>query len=296
MKPAPFEYDDPHDLGEALQLLEQYGDDAKALAGGQSLIPLMNFWLAVPSRLVDLNHVQELEHLSAEQEQLMIGALTRHCTLERSSLIAQAAPLLAMAAAHIGHEPIRSRGTFGGSLAHADPAAELPTAVLALGATLRLQRSRGTRSVAAEDFFVSYFTTALEPDELLVAVEIPAMAQRTGCAFEEAAIKRGEFAWAGVAAVITLDDTGRVARLRLACLGVGSTPVLIEEAGRLAAGEVPSAELWAEVGQAASRAIDPPQDIHASTEYRRRTAAVLTRRATRQAAARAGGKNDDRAA
>ncbi len=289
MKPAPFAYYRPRSLEEALALLERRGADANALAGGQSLIPAMNFRLARPAVLVDLGGLGDLSYVrAADGGGLSIGAMTRHCEVERSDLVARAAPLLHEAMPHVAHPQIRSRGTIGGSLAHADPAAELPAVMVALGARLRARSPRGERWIEAGDFFTGLFATALEPGELLVEVAIPAMRPRTGAAFLEIARRHGDYALVGVAATLTLDGSGRCAEARIALLSVGEGPVLAAAAAAAMLGAEPGAEAFGAAAAAVQRDIDPPSDIHATAVYRRRLADVLTRRALVRAAERAG--------
>ncbi|MGH7673626.1 MAG: FAD binding domain-containing protein [Gemmatimonadales bacterium] len=288
MKPAPFDYHRPATLDEALALLAEHGADAKPLAGGQSLIPAMNFRLARPAILIDLDRVRELAFLSAGTDGLRVGAMTRQREVERSPLVARAAPLLHAALPFIAHPQIRNRGTMGGSLAHADPAAELPAVALALDARLHLRRRDGARSLPAGEFFTGLFATALAPDELLVEVSLPAPAARSGWAFDEVARRHGDYALVGVAAVVSLDARGRCERARLALLSVGEGPVLAQQAAALLAGQVPSPDLIRAAAEAAAtRDIDPPGDIHASPAYRRQLAAVLTRRTLTSALERA---------
>jgi aerobic carbon-monoxide dehydrogenase medium subunit len=288
MKPAAFEYHDPRTAEEALALLAQYGDEAKALAGGQSLVPLMNFRLARPARLVDLNLIGELSYLRVERGTLRIGAMTRQRELERASLVAEGWPLLAEATRYIGHAQIRNRGTVGGSLAHADPAAELPAVMAALDAELVIQGRDGTRTVQSEEFFLSYLTTALAPDELLVETRVPALPPRTGWAFVEVSRRHGDFALVGVAALLTLDTDGMIQAARLAFTGAAPTPVRAARAEALLVGERPAEPLFREAGLLASADLEPEDDLHASADYRREVGGVLARRALVQAAARAG--------
>jgi carbon-monoxide dehydrogenase medium subunit len=216
MKPAPFEYLAPDSLAAALEALAAHGGEAKLLAGGQSLIPAMNFRLAQPAVLIDLNRVSELDFVERQPDgSVRIGALTRQRRLERDPELARAAPLLAQALPHVAHPQIRNRGTFGGSLAHADPAAELPAVAVALGARLRLRSARGERWVPAEEFFLGLFTTALDPDEALVEAVLPAPPPRRGTAFLEIARRHGDYAQVGVAAWVTLAGDGRIAAARL---------------------------------------------------------------------------------
>ncbi len=288
MKPASFVYHRPATLDEALALLADHGGDAKPLAGGQSLIPAMNFRLARPAILIDLDRVRELAFMSAGPDGLRLGAMTRQRDVERSPLAARAAPLLHETLPFIAHPQIRNRGTIGGSLAHADPAAELPAVALALDARLHLKRRDGARWIPAADFFTGLFATALAPEELLVEVAVPAPPARTGWAFEEVARRHGDYALVGVAAAVTLDTQGRCERVRLALLSVGEGPVLAAQAAGLLVGQVPSADLIRAAADAAATSdIDPPGDIHASPAYRRQLAAVLTRRALTRALERA---------
>jgi carbon-monoxide dehydrogenase medium subunit len=289
MKPAPFEYQAPASLAAALDVLASRGGDAKILAGGQSLIPVMNFRLAEPALLVDINKLAELDFIRrGDDGSLRIGALTRQRRLERDPLVAERAPLLHEAVPFIAHPQIRNRGTFGGSLAHADPAAELPALAVALRARLRLQRAGGDRWVEAGDFFGGLFTTALEPDELLVEASIPPQPPRTGWAFLEIARRHGDYAQVGIAALVTLDEAGRCREARLVYLSVGDRPVEAREAARLLAGEEISEPTIAAVAEKASRdEVRPFSDVHASAEFKRHLARVLTGRALRRAAERA---------
>jgi CO/xanthine dehydrogenase FAD-binding subunit len=285
VKPAPFVYYCPASLEEALELLAEH-EEAKPLAGGQSLIPAMNFRLAAPAALVDLNRIAALAgDTGMENGGLRLGAMTRHSTLEKSRLVAERAPLLAETMPFIAHPQIRSRGTVGGSLAHADPAAELPAVMVALQATLVLQSAKAERRMPAEQFFSGLFATALEPGELLTAIELPALPARAGCAFEELARRHGDYALVGVAAVLSLDSRGRCEQARIVLLSVGDGPTLAAGAAAALAGLEPSAEaIRGAAEHAAATDIDPPSDIHASAAYRRQLARVLTRRALIRAA------------
>lgn len=289
MKPAPFEYQAPASLEAALEVLARHGGEAKVLAGGQSLIPVMNFRLAQPSLLVDVNRLAELDFVRrGEDGTLRIGALVRQRRLERDPLVAEAAPLLREAVPFIAHPQIRNRGTFGGSLAHADPSAELPAVAVALQARLRLRKTGGERWVEAGDFFGGLFTTALEPDELLVEAAIPPLAPRTGWAFLEVARRHGDYAQVGIAALVTLSEDGRCREARLVYLSVGDAPVVAREAARLLAGEEISSQAIAAAAEKASRdEMAPSGDVHATAEFRRHLARVLTGRALRLAAERA---------
>jgi len=288
VKPAPFDYFAPGTLDEALALLAEHGDEAKPLAGGQSLIPAMNFRLARPRVLVDLNRVGALSYIRAEKSGLEIGAMTRQRAVERSDVVARAAPLLTEAMPAIAHPQIRNRGTVGGSIAHADPSAELPAVALALDARFRARSATGERTIVAADFFKGMLETALEPGELLVEIALPPLRPRTGTAFLEVARRHGDYALVGVAAVVTLDATGRCQAARIALLSVGDGPVLAVEAGKTLVGQKRSDELLrAAADAAAKRDVDPPSDIHASAAYRRRLVDVLTRRALARAFERA---------
>jgi carbon-monoxide dehydrogenase medium subunit len=293
MKPAPFKYYAPTTLEEALAYLAEYGYDAKALAGGQSLIPTMNFRLAQPSVLVDLNNIPELFYIHPnENGGLRMGAMTRESQVEHSPLVAERAPLLHETMPHIAHPQIRNRGTVGGTLAHADPAAELPAVSVALKGRFRLRNQAGERWVAADEFFIGFFTTALEPDELLVEIALPPMPARTGWSFQEIARRHGDYALVGVAAVVTLDDRDRCQQARLVFLSVGDGPVEARQAAETLKGQALTPEAIQAAAETAARAdVDPGSDIHASAEYRRHLVQVLTLRALEQALERA--KRDD---
>jgi carbon-monoxide dehydrogenase medium subunit len=290
VKPPVFDYHRPATLEEALALLAER-PDAKPLAGGQSLIPAMNFRLAAPAVLVDLNGLTELAGITGDADGgVRLGAMTRHREVERSPLVGRLAPLLAETMPHVAHPQIRNRGTIGGSLAHADPAAELPAVMVALEATVVLRSRHGERRLAAEDFFTGLFATALEAGELITAIEIPALPRRSGSAFEEMARRHGDYALVGVAAVVTLDGAGRAAGARIALFSVGEGPVLARRAMAALADTALGADtLAAAAALSGGEDIDPPGDIHASASYRRQLARVLTRRALERAAARARG-------
>ena len=285
MKPVDFEYYDPVSLEEALDLLFKLGDGSRALAGGQSLVPLMNFRLARPSHLVDLNRIGELRYLKVENGELRIGAMTRQREVELSAVIAQNWPLLRDATGYIGHIQIRNRGTVGGSLAHAYPSAELPVAMVALGASFILRRNDNQRAVRAEEFFVTHMTTVLEPDELLVEIRVPALPPKTGWCFQEVSRRHGDFALAGVAALVTLDGGGSIGQARLAF--TGPIPLRVEKAEQLLLGQKPTEGLFREAARAATQDLAQDSDIHASADYRRRVSEVLARRALEEAARRA---------
>ena len=288
MKPAPFRYDDPETMDEALAILAAEPDDTFLLAGGQSLIPMLNLRLARPARLVDINRIAELNHIQERDGTLCIGALTRQRAVERSPLVAARAPLLAEAIAHVGHPAIRVRGTVGGSLAHADPAAELPVACLALGAVVHVRSAaRGPRAIPGRELFLTHFTTALEPDELLCAVDVPVDPPGAGTAFVEFARRHGDFALGGAAARVTLNPDGSCARVDLALLGAAPTPVLATDAAAGLVGQPIDEKAAEEAAHAAIRDASPPDDMHASAAYRRRVIATMVERALRLASQRA---------
>ena len=287
MRPAPFESFAPRTVEDALDLLARHGDRAKLLAGGQSLVPMMNMRLVRPAVVVDLNRVTALGAVREDAGRLRLGSLVRQQTLERDGRVASAAPLLAEAAPLIGHLQTRARGTVGGSLAHADPAAELPACMIALDAVFHLRSARAQRACRAQDFFRGLLATALEPDELLAEIEVPAApAPRAGHGFAEVARRHGDFALVGACAVLALDAAGVCRHARLVIFGAGDGPHLARATAAVL-GEQPSAARLAEVGRAAVAEIDVRADLHATSEYRRRVAAGLAAQALGRAAARA---------
>lgn len=293
MKPAVFDYHAPETVAEALELLAELGDEAKVLAGGQSLVPAMNFRLAQPTVLIDLNraarHDENLTSIRPTAEGgLRIGAMTRQRAVERSTKVTRLCPLVAEAMPSIAHPQIRNRGTFGGSIAHADPAAELPALVLALGGRLVARSRRGERSIDVDDFFTGLFETALEPDEILAEVALPPLPPDTGTAFLEVSRRQGDFALVGVAAVVTVDTSGLCRDARLTFLSVGDGPVLARRAIDSLAGETLSEPLLRSAAATAAQLdIDPPGDLHASAAFRRHLTEVLSRRALERAWKRA---------
>jgi CO/xanthine dehydrogenase FAD-binding subunit len=289
MKPAAFEYHRPDDTDEALALLAEHGYDAKLLAGGQSLVPAMNFRLAQPAVLIDLNRIRPLDYVAQAGGGVRIGAMTRQAAVERSPVIAARAPLLAETLPFVAHAQIRNRGTVGGSIAHADPAGELGAVMLALGAIVHLRGPNGMRTVPAAEFYTGLFGTALEADEMLTEVEIPAAPPRAGWAFEEISRRHGDYALAGLAAAVEVDEDGRCTAARIALLGVGDAPLLAHQAAAALIGQLPTEEAVRAAADAASqRDVDPPGDIHASPAYRRALTEVLVRRVLPRAFARAG--------
>jgi CO/xanthine dehydrogenase FAD-binding subunit len=283
MKLPPFAYEAPTTVAEAVDLLAEHGDEASVLAGGQSLIPLLALRLARPAVLIDINGVDELSGVSADNGQVAIGAVTREYLAEESPAIADAVPLLAAALPLIGHEAIRSRGTIGGSLAHADPAAELPAVARALDAEFVVRGPSGERVIQAAEWFEGYLTTSRRPDELLTEVRFPAAKPGTGSSFTEVARRHGDFAMVGLAASLALSG-GVISEARLAFAGVSDVPVRATAAEDLLAGERPSAELFDEAARRATQDLDPPADLHGSSDYRKTVAAAVVRRGLRAAA------------
>jgi aerobic carbon-monoxide dehydrogenase medium subunit len=284
MKPAPFEYRAPMSVEDALSVLADSGDDAKVLAGGQSLVPSMNFRLARPAVLVDINGLRELDYIRTDDGTLRIGALARHIRFEDSVVDDPLADLLTRAANFVGHLPIRVRGTFGGSLAHADPAAEWCMLARTLDAAMVVSGARGQRTIRAEDFFVTVFTTAIEPDELLTEVRLPLLGPEARTGFVEFSRRAGDFAIVAATAAVELRGD-RIENPRIGLGGVGGTPVRASGAEDVLRGEPPSTDLFAEAGASAASEVDPIGDIHGSAEYRRDLVRALTRRALEQAIA-----------
>jgi aerobic carbon-monoxide dehydrogenase medium subunit len=283
MKLPDFSYEAPATVAEATALLAEHQDEASLLAGGQSLIPLMALRLARPAVLVDINGLDELSGVSVRDGQVMVGAMTRQYVAEESETVAATLPLLASALPLIGHEAIRSRGTVGGSMAHADPAAELPAVARALDAEFVVRSQSGERVIPAAEWFEGYLTTARRSDEILVEVRFPVAEPGTGVAFLEIARRHGDFAMVGLAASLTLAG-GTITDARLAFSGVADVPVRAAAAESLLAGQQPSAELFGEAARRAAAALDPPADLHGSSEYRKKVAATLVRRGLQAAA------------
>jgi carbon-monoxide dehydrogenase medium subunit len=288
MKPAPFEYYAPDSLEAALELKAQHGDEGKALAGGQSLIPAMNFRVAQPAILIDLNRIPELRYITKPNGAVHIGAMTLQSAAERDELVAKHAPLLHEAIPNIAHAQIRNRGTIGGSLAHADPAAELPVVALALDARMRAQSKGGERWIEAIDFFAGLFANSLQTDEFLVEIAFPTMPAKTGWSFLEIARRHGDYAMAGMAALLTLDANGKIAKARLVYLNVGDGPVDALQAAASLVGKTPDTAAFKEAGQIASQKdMSPYGNLHATPEYQRHLSAVLTERTLAKAFERA---------
>ena len=282
MKPPKFDYHAPASLEEALALLQRYGGDAKVLAGGQSLMPLLNFRLSRPAALVDLNRIPSLAYVREHDGQLRLGAMTRQRTIEFSPMVAQKLPLLREATKWVGHLPIRTRGTIGGSIAHADPSAEYPAVLTALEGEVVARGPNGERVVKAKDLFHTYLTTSLAPEEILVEVRIPAMPAGAGYALEEFARRHGDFAIVGVAALIVREGR-RCRQARLATAGTGPVPVRLRAAEEILEGDGLSDSAIEAAARRASELVSPDSDIHASAEYRRHLTGVLTKRALRRA-------------
>ncbi len=287
MKPASFHYFRPETLAEALSLLNKYGFEAKLLAGGQSLIPMMNMRLARPQFIIDMNRIRDLSCIRNAGGKLEIGGLTRHYMVEESEVVREVCPMLAEGMRLVGHSQIRSRGTIGGSLAHADPTAELPVMLSALEGTVTAASSEGERELAPDELFVTYMTTSLEPNEILTKVSIPAIPARTGHAIEEFTLRKGDFAIVLAAAAVTLDVDGAVEKAVLCIGGVDGVPVRMDEVTDALVGREPDAATIDEACAAIADLVDPEPDIHASAEYRKDLSVVLSRRVLKKAALRA---------
>ena len=287
MKPPPLDILTPSSLAEALSLISEYGDEARPLAGGQSLVPLLNFRLSRPAILIDLNRISDLAYIKDAGDHIAIGAMTRERAIEDSDLVRKEVPLLQEATTQIAHLPIRSRGTIGGSLANADPAAEYPAVVLALECELVAQSMRGERRIKAADFFEDILTTALAPDELLTEIVVPKIPAGSGSAFVEIARRHGDFALAGIAAQITFANNAPT-DVRLAVCGAGTTASRLTAAEEIIQREGVGVGAIKAASDAAASAVDPMSDLHASADYRRRLTGVMTGQALEKAAQRAG--------
>ena len=285
MKPAPFKYVAAKTLDEAIAALDGHSD-AKVLAGGQSLVPMMNFRLAKPTLLVDINRIDELKGVRADSGRVLIGAMTRHAELERSALVKEQVPLISEAVSLIGHTAIRNRGTIGGSLSHADPAADLPVALLALDTLVHVKGAKGARTIAIEEFFVSLFTTAMASDEILTTVEVPRTAPGDGWAMVEFSRRQGDFALASVG-ISLRTDAGRIATVRIALGGVANHAIRAHRAERILQGVAPSVDLYEACAEEVTREIEPPSDIHGSAEYRKSLIRTLVRSGLAKAVERA---------
>jgi carbon-monoxide dehydrogenase medium subunit len=287
MKPAPFKYIAATSLEHALSLKAQHGDEAKFLAGGQSLIPTMNFRLARPAILIDINEIDGLAGIRASSAATRIGAMTRYRALQRDAGFARAFPLIGEALPHIAHPQIRNRGTIGGNLSHADPASELPAIAVALGARFRVQAVKQERWVEAPDFFVGALTTDLKAEEMLVEIELPLAKPRTGSCFMEIARRRGDFAIVGAAVMVTLGERDECINVRMAFCGVGETPIDASSAADALVGHQPTETAIIDVAKSGRAMIDPGGSVHATADYQRHIAGVLTERALQTACQRA---------
>lgn len=278
MKPAPFRYARPRTVAETVTALAEAGGDAKVLAGGQSLVPMLNFRLLRPAILVDINRIPGLAHIKDAGDEIRVGALTRHHQLETSSVIAEHLPVLRAAMTHVAHLAIRNRGTIGGSLTHADPAAELPMMTLLLDATISATSPKGRRTIPARDFFLGALSVALEPDELVTEIAFPKLPPGIGWGFEEVSRRRGDFALAAVAATLNVSE-GKIADARIAIAGADERAVRASEAETLLQGKALDQELLDAACDAARACVTPNTDLHASSDYRRHLVGVLTGKA-----------------
>lgn len=283
MKPAAFTHLAPTQVAEALDLLARYADTAKVLAGGQSLVPVLNYRLGHFPVLIDLNRIEALTFIRADGPLLRIGAMTRQRDIETSPLVRDLAPLLAEATLMVSHLPIRSRGTIGGSLAHADPSSEYPAVMVTLDAVMVVANQAGKRRVAAADFFHGFFETAIAPGEILVEIEIPVAHNEQRFAFDEVSRRRGDFAIVGIATAMTLQKH-RIVIARLTGCGVGAGPVRLAEAEARLTGHDATPTLFREAAAVAAASVDPPSDLHATAAYRRKLVATLVERVLARAA------------
>ena len=282
MKAAAFDYVKPRSLDQVLELLQTHGDDARLLAGGQTLMATLNMRLSEPRLVIDINGIESLRGISVVGQHLRIGALTTHSEIEHSPLVAQHAPLLQAAAPHIAHRAIRNSGTWGGSIAYADPAAEWPTCLLALGGTVLVQGPQGERRIDVDDFFVGLYTTALEPDEVLVATEIPLFGASHWFAFQELARRHGDYAIVGMAATARREG-GNLKQVRVVLLGVDAVPLRARRTEALLEGQQPDAALIEQAVAALRAEIDPLPDLTNTPETKRHLAGVLLQRLLAQA-------------
>lgn len=287
MKPPPFAYHAPEGLLEAVECLTSYGEDSRLLAGGQSLIPMMNLRLVHPAALIDLRRISELQGIDARSDAIRIGAMTSQHELGTSPEVAKRFPIIEAAAAYVGHPAIRNRGTVGGNVANADPASELPAVFVALDATMQVRGLRGERSLPAKGFFLDAYTTGIQPDEILTRIDVPDLLPRTGWGFEEYSRRHGDFALIAVATLVTLDSDGVISRARVVIVGVAPMPFRCEAAEAALVGQPPHAVLLDEVGGIVAAAVSPESDLHASAEYRTHLARTFTVRSLSSALVRA---------
>ncbi|SFJ81839.1 FAD binding domain-containing protein [Thermoflavimicrobium dichotomicum] len=290
MKPASFDYCRPATVEEAFQLLAEYGDEGKLIAGGQSLVPILNMRLSSPKCLIDINELQDLNYIRYEDGWIKMGALTRQRDVEKSALIQEKCPLLSEAVPFIGHMQTRNRGTIGGSLVHADPTAELPLSFLALNGRAVIQSAEESREVDLSEFFITYLTTDIMPGELLTEVKFPVDSVPKGYSFQEYSRRHGDFALVAAACILDTDSEGRITTIRLTMGGVDAVPILVEEAVDVLIGEKLTETLLEEAGRIVSAHVDPEGDLHASREYRLHLARVFAKKAIQTAYHRAIGK------
>ncbi len=289
MKPAAFEYHAPSTVEEVVDLLAEHGDEAKVLAGGQSLVPLMSLRLSQPEHLIDINGVTELSSFGCADGQVTIGSITRQRQVETSHEVARAAPVLPAALRHIGHAAIRNRGTVGGSIAHADPSSELPAMLLATDGAVIARSSSGSRTIRAADLFENFLTTTIEPTELITTVVVPFSQARTGWSVREFSRRSGDFAIVGTVVGISLDESyTNVAHASISLFGVGSKPVRAAVAEKEIVGQPASPRLWEAAAVAAASEIEPPSDVHGSSAYRRQLMKTVLRQCLTEAYDRSG--------
>ncbi|MFD2001247.1 FAD binding domain-containing protein [Peribacillus frigoritolerans] len=289
MKPAKFNYLRPSSLEEAVHYLSEYGDDAKVLSGGQSLIPLLNMRLSTPKYIIDIGRVGGLSYIHADGESLVIGALTKHRDIEKSKLVKEKCPLLSEAIRWVGHEQIRNRGTVGGSIAHGDPSAELPCVLTALRGEIVLADENGEEIVSPEEFFLTYMLTSLQPDQLVKEIRFPIIKPASGSAFVEVARRHGDFGLVEVAAVVDLSEEGSFSEVKLAIGGVNSIPTALEDVERLLFGKEPNEELFKKASDLTMELVEPESDLHGTAEYRRELSGTMVIRALKKATIRAQG-------
>lgn len=289
VKPEKFNYLRPATTVEALELLSKYGYEASLMAGGQSLIPILNMRLAAPEYLIDLGNLTELEYIKKVEDRIVIGALTKQADVEHSSLVENECPLLKEAIEFVGNFQIRNRGTVGGSIAHADPSSELPCVLSALRGRIVIANSDGERIVSTEEFFLSYLLTSLDPSEMVKEVHFPIISPTSGYAFVQKSRRHGDFSLAGVASVLDLDEQGNISLARLAVCGASPVPCVLDEIEAFLIGKKPSEQIFIEAAEKVKQFVEPEDDIHGSAAYRRHLASVLTKRSLNIAAERAVG-------
>jgi CO/xanthine dehydrogenase FAD-binding subunit len=287
MKPPKFSYLRPNSLQEALDMLAEYGDDAKIMSGGQSLIPLLNMRLSTPGYIIDIGRVEELKGIREEKDVIVIGGMTRHVDVEKSALVREKCPLLTEGITWVGHNQIRSRGTIGGSIAHADPSAELPCMLTALRGEIVIMSREEEINVSPEEFFLSYLLTSLEPNQLIKEIRFPKIKKGSGYAFEEVARRHGDFALVEVAAVVELEADGTIADAKIALGGANSVPFIPEVVEEFLIGKMPDDSILKEAATLQLGDLDPEGDIHGSKEYRRYLTGVLLERTLNKAIDRA---------